>query len=270
MKKRILKLAVPFFMVAVLVAATVYPLTSSQAAAKKTTYKVVIQNGSPEISLASINDGVAAPQIGKYDGSSFKMVVTEKATTEKVKSTGGTATYYPVTILAKTFKGPSSSYLMPGGGTTIAKTLMAKDAVGKLYLSGGDVDVSQIQGEKKATTKIGDGKEDPAYSLVIPVDFLSTMAQDGKVYMSMKQSAYMTTGIATITASGVKGGLNGKALPANDTTKTLPNPLVGVPLDLEKGTGTIVGVTGIMNVANKVVGSIDQISAQKWILQISK
>lgn len=161
MKERILKLGVPFFLVAVLVAAGVYPITS-QAAAKTTTYNVVLQKGTLGISLTSVNKGGASPVTSDYVGFSFKMVVTEKLTTEKVKSTGGKASYYPVTILAKSFSGKPSEQLMPGGTTSVTSTKLKSDAKGKLYLSDGDVDVSTVVGEKKVTTKIGDGKADPA------------------------------------------------------------------------------------------------------------
>src|SRR4030042_1010125 len=144
MKERMLKLGVVFFLVAALVVAGVYPVTSSQAAAKGTTYNVVLQKGSPSVTYISINGGAPSPQLSEGTGISFKMVVDAKAKTEKVKSTGGKATYYPVTILKKSFSAPKSKMPMPGGGDhAITTMVMKKDAKGKLYIEGGDVDVSR-------------------------------------------------------------------------------------------------------------------------------
>ena len=172
MKARILKIGIALFLVAVIVAAGVlasHPGTS-QAAAKGTTYKVVLQKGSLSLSIVSINDGASVPQKGSLENTSFTIVVESKLKTEKVKSTGATAEYYPVTLVAKSLKSPTVEYPMIGGGGTAVKSLtIPKDGKGKLYISGGDVDCSVVQGEKKATVKIGDGKADVKGSLFIPI-----------------------------------------------------------------------------------------------------
>src|SRR4030042_4848183 len=109
MKERILKIGVPLLLVAVLVAAGVYPITSSQAAAK-TAYTVVLQKGSGSLSLVSINDGAMAPQTDNSEAVTFKIVVENKLKTEKVKSTKGKASYYPVTLPAKSYKAPTTKF----------------------------------------------------------------------------------------------------------------------------------------------------------------
>jgi len=94
-KKRLLNAGVPLFLVAVMVLATILvsaPVTS-QAAAKTTTYNVVVQKGSPVLSLVSTGGGAPAPSGGQNEGTSFQLVVGTKLLTEKVKSTKGTATY---------------------------------------------------------------------------------------------------------------------------------------------------------------------------------
>jgi hypothetical protein len=101
MKERLLKRGVTLFLVAVLVVAGVLASHPVQAAAKGTTYQVVLQKGSPVVSLVSINGGAPAVSGANNETTTFQMVVEAKAKTEKVKSTGGTATYYPVTIIAK-------------------------------------------------------------------------------------------------------------------------------------------------------------------------
>jgi hypothetical protein len=269
MKERLLKIGVLFFLVAALVVAGVYPVTS-HGAAKTTTYNVTLVKGTLGLSLDGINDGSPAAQSSDYTGFSFKMIVTEKATTEKLKT--GPATYYPVLIPAKSWKGKPSEQAIPGGTTSVTSTLLKSDAKGKLYLSGGDVDVRTVVGEKKAVTTIGDGKVDPANSLVIPMNLtvVGVVKETGKTYLTMPMSQTLTTGTSYVVAQGVKGGLNGKAYPDSDNTKTLPKPLVGTPLDLNAGTGALAGTTGAMNIVGKNIGSIDFITASLWVMQISK
>ena len=75
------------------------------------------------------------------------MVVDTKAKTETLKT--GKASYYPLTIIAKTFKAPIYRYKATATrGVLDAEitTTMPKDAKGKLYVSGGDVDVSMAVG----------------------------------------------------------------------------------------------------------------------------
>jgi hypothetical protein len=275
MKERLLKRGVVLFLVAVLVVGGVlasHPVTS-QAAAKGTTYTVVVQKGSPQVSLVSINYGTAVPQISQNEGMSFQILVDSKAKNEKVKSTGGTASYYPVTILAKSFKAPTSRVpMMGGGGYAITSLSMPKDSKGKLYISGGDVDVSAVQGEKKATFKIGDGTVD-AGALIIPINILMSikMEDTGKQWMTTLTGGYWTTGKSYIIVKGTKKSkLEGKAQPDNDTSNNLPKPLVGAPVDLAAGTGTLVNVNGLLNTKNKQIGMLDYLNGGVWVMKITK
>ncbi len=271
MKERLLRTAVVLFLLAVLVVPGVLPITS-QAAAKGTTYNVVLQKGSVTLALVSINDGASAPSVGKVDGVSFSMVVGTKLLTEKVKSTGGKASYYEVTIPAKSYKSLTGDAMMPGGAKVITYSRLSKDAKGKLYVSGGDVDVSNVQAEKKLTSKIGDGKDDPKGSLLILFPVVSEIKykDSGKIFMSTPMTTYFTTGKSYTMVKGSKSGLEGKAIPDNDTTNTLTKPLVGVSLDLEAGTGTMVATTGIMNQKNKTLGMMDYLASQIYIMKITK
>jgi len=135
-------MGVTLFLVAVTVAALVLSsLPVLSQAAGGTTYNVTILSGSPLLTIASVNGSAAGPQVAKLEGTSFKMVVDAKAKTEKLKT--GSATYYPVTIIAKSYNAPTMKFMMPGG-TAIQSSFMAKDAKGKLYTSGGDVDVTVL------------------------------------------------------------------------------------------------------------------------------
>ncbi len=272
MKIRSLKWGVTLLLVAVMVMAGVlssYP-GKSQAAAKGTTYNVVLQAGSTSVILVSINDGASIPQLNPQETISFQMVVEAKAKTEKLKT--GPASYYPVTIIAKSFKAPTKEMPMVGDlGMAVVSASLAKDAKGKLYISGGDVDVSQVMGEKKLTTKIGDGKVDAEGSAIIPIITVSTVTlkSNGKVFMQTKTSAYLTTGQSYTLVKGSKSGLEGKALPNDDSLKKLPQPLVGKPLDLNAKTGTLVATSSLMNVKNKTMGIVDYLSSQYWVMKIN-
>jgi len=275
MKERLMKKVVTLLLVAVTVAAGVFAsLPGVSQAASGTTYTVVLQSGSATVSIVSINDGASVPQTGKLDGTTFKLIVDSKLKTEKVKSTGGTASYYPVTLLAKSYSSPKAEYpIIGGGGTAVKSSYLKGDAKGKLYTSGGDVDYSVVQGEKKAAYKYGDGKADPNGSLFLPLNLVSsiTAKETGKKMMDVLQVVNLTTGTCSLIAQGVKGGVNGKGLPANDTTKLLPNPFTGVPIDLNAGTGTVIAASGAMNGANKMVnGTVDNITGQVWVMKISK
>jgi len=267
-----MKKGVALLLVAVMVSAGVLaglPVTS-QAAAKGTTYNVVIQKDSPLVSLVSINNGSVAPQTGTNEGITFQMVVDAKAKTEKLKT--GPASYYPVTIPKKSFKVPVTRFPMVGGGMSKQTTVLTGDAKGKLYTSGGDVDVNSVMGEKKLTTTIGDGTVDPAGSLVITVATLTTVINEstGKAAMTTNMLLSFTTGKNGIRVTGSKSGNEGKALPANDTTKSLANPLVGAPVDLAAGTGTLVGTTALMNLKTKAFGELDMMVGEIWVMKISK
>ena len=194
MKEHILKIGVPLLLAAVLVAAGVYPITS-QAAAKGTTYQVEIQKGSSLLAFASVDGGTPGGFPSPQEGITFQMIVGSKLLTEKVKSTKGTASYYEVTIPKKSYKAPTQEFAMPGGGTAVRGSYIAKDAKGKLYVSGGDVDVTSVL-SKKQTSKIGDGTADPAGSFLILIDTVSTLADKatGKFLMNAPSTSWYTTG----------------------------------------------------------------------------
>ena len=270
MKAGLLKWGVTISLVAVLVVVGVFPITS-QAAAKGTTYNVVVQKGSPVVSLVSVNGGAPAPNVGQNEGTTFQIVVGSKLLTEKVKSTGGTASYYEVTISKKSFKAPINEYMAPGGVKLVQTSVMTGDAKGKLYVSGGDVDVSNVL-SKKLTSKIGDGTADPKGSLLIQINYVANLVDKstGKALMKAPQTTYFTTGKVYTIVKGSKSRLEGKAIPNDDTTKSLPTPLVGQPIDLDAGTGTLVGSNGALNVQNKLLGINDNLGGQLWVLKITK
>jgi hypothetical protein len=265
MKKNMRKIGIMLLLVAILVAAGVYPLTSSQAAAKTITYNVEILKGSKSLSLASVNGGGAAVSGSDNVGMSFKMVVTQKAAKDK----GGS--YYPVTIPAKGVKYPSSEAKMPGGTTAVTISTVTKDGTGKLYFNGGNVNVSSVVGKKLTTTIGADGQAGSANSLVVNLNSMvvSTIKETGKTYLKMPAAFTFTTGTAYIVCQGIKGSLNGKALPDNDTSKTLPKPLVGVPLDFNAGTGTLVGVGGATGLKSGI-GLLDWIEGTIYLMKITQ
>jgi hypothetical protein len=270
MKAGLLKWGVTISLVAVLVVVGVFPITS-QAAAKGTTYNVMVQKGSPTVSLVSVNGGAPAPNVGQNEGITFQMMVGSKLLTEKVKSTGGTASYYEVTIPKKSFKSPVNEYMAPGGIKLLQASVMTADCKGKLYVSGGDVDVSSVL-SKKMTTKIGDGTADPKGSLLILINTVANLTDKstGKALMKAPQTNYFTTGKSYCIVKGSKSRLEGKAVPNDDTTKSLPTSLVGQPIDLDAGTGTLVGTSGTLNVQNKLFGVTDSMGGQVWVMKITK
>ena len=278
MKERLLKRGVVLFLVAVLVVAGVlasHPVTS-QAAAKGTTYQVVLQKGSPVVSLVSINGGAPSVSGANNETTTFQMVVEAKAKTEKLKT--GPATYYPVTIIAKTFKDPGSHYNTPYGEETmdmaITKTL-AKNAIGKLYISGGDVDVKNVQAEKKLTQTIGDGTTDPAGSLIIPIMLFNLNYQVvNRDIIIGKEKVWITTLTTGQSSTLVKGSkssvaFEGKVLPDDDTSVMLPKPLVGTPINLVDGTGTLVVTECSMNMSVMMIGKTDHLRSFIWKMKIT-
>jgi hypothetical protein len=270
MKARMLKIAVILFLVAVLVEAGVYPMTS-QAADKGTTYNVTVQKGSPTVSLVSANNGAPMVNPGSNETSTFQMIVGSKLKTEKVKSTGGTASYYEVTIPKKSWRSRTDEYPNPSGGTLKQYSVLKGDAKGKLYVSGGDVDVSSVL-SKKVTSTIGDGTANPAGSFLIKADLVTylTDKSTGKNAMTLPMSTYFTTGKSSITAKGTKSKLEGKTMPNDDTTKSLTTPLVGQPIDLEAGTGTLVATPGALYIKTKVLGVSDFLIGEIYVMKITK
>jgi hypothetical protein len=276
MKKQILKTSVSLMVIGVIIVAGVlatHPVISQAAA--KTVYNVTLLKGSSTVTVASINDGTPALQSGSLEGTTFQLIVEGKIKTEKVKSTGSKAEYYPVTLVAKSWKSPTVEYpIIGGGGTAVKSSYFKGDGKGKLYVSGGDVDYSMTQGEKKATYKYGDGKADLQGSLFLPITAVSALTnkETGKFMQNVVQLVNLTTGTCSVIAQGVKGGLNGKALPADGkSTKLLPDPFIGHAIDLDAGTGTAIAVSGAMNGKNKMInGTVDNITSHVWIMKITK
>jgi len=271
MKERLLKRGVTLFLVAVLVVAGVLASAiPAQAAAKGTTYNVTLLKGSGVVSMDSIGGGTPVPMPADFEGFTFQLVVEAKAKTEKLKT--GPATYYPVTIIAKSFKGPTTRFpMIGGGGYATVVNVIQKDAKGKLYTSGGDVDVSQVAA-KKMKTQIGDGTVDPAGSMVfqsLSVASVITLESTKKVVMTSPTAYTATTGKCYSIAKGSGTRVDGKALPDNDTSKTLPNPLVGQPVDLNAGTGTLAGTGATFGQKNKTFGAVDYINGFFWVMKIT-
>ncbi len=266
MKKRILRIAVPLFLVAVLVVAGVYPITS-QAAAKGTTYNVTLTTGSATVSLASVNDGAPAIQQSSLEGSTFQLIVGSKLITDKKSG----ATYYEVTLPKKSWKSPTAEFPMIGGGGTAVKSSYLKaDGKGKLFVKGGDlVDYSVVQGEKKAVYKWGDGTVDPEGSMLLTMNQVSALSLKGqsKVLSEVLQTVNLTTGTCSIKIQNTKGQISGKGLPDNDTSKKIPIPYKGAAINLQAKTGTLVSASAAMNGKNKMVnGTVDNATVQYWVL----
>ena len=263
MKARLLKRGVPLLLVAVTIAALVLSSLPviSQAAAKGTTYNVVIQGGSPVVALVSVNGGAGAANPGTMAGVTFQLVVGAKLAKDKSGS------YYPVTIPAKSWKAPTNEYAAPGGVKLINYTSVAGDGTGKLYPSGGAVDVSNVLGAKLASTISGAG---PAGSMIIQMTTVSNLIDksSGKSLMKVPNLTSFTTGKSYLIVKGTKSRLEGKAVP--DSINGLPNPLVGTPVDLNAGTGTLVATQGGLNVKNKLLGVNDNIVGQVLVMKISK
>jgi hypothetical protein len=214
-------------------------------AAAKTTYNVTILSESPSVALISVSNGTLFSQQGTGEGITFQMIVDGKAKTEKVNSTKGTATYYPVAI--NKIKIPDTYFTQDGNKFKV--TTKAANAKGKLYVSGGDVDVSQVMGEKTAKETIGDGTANAENSLIVPISLVvTTFGPSGKKMMTFKTLSTWTTGQSRTEVKKSKSGLEGKALPDDSPAGGLPNPLVGAPLDLNAGTGTLVSTAAIMNI----------------------
>jgi len=229
----------------------------------------------PGKGLASeILDPIVIPQ----EGITFQMLVATKAKTEvlKVGTTKTKASYYPVTILYKTYKDPGGHYAIAYGEETLDGMLitkLAKDAIGKLYISGGDVDVSNVQTEKKPTQKIGDGTTDPAGSLIIPIMLFNRQYEVvDKGIVIAKEAKWvttLTTGQSSTLIKGSKSAFEGKVLPDDDTSGMLPKPLVGQPIDLKAGTGTLVVTECAMNVSVMMLGKTDYPRSFIWKMKIT-
>jgi hypothetical protein len=264
MKERLLKWGVPVLLAAILVVPGVLASAPgvAQAAAKGTTYNVVLQKPSPIVSLTSINGGVGVPEPAEQAGVTFQMVIGTKAAKD------GSV---PVTLIAKSFKSGVDKFPMVGGGGMADRTtVVLKDAVGKFYPNGGGaVDVSVVAGAKVNTTFSGNGAPG---SMILPLTLVSvlTLESTGKVFMTTPTFQYMTTGQSSVVAKGSKTRLEGKSYPADDTTKLLPNPLVGKPIDLAAGTGTLVATQASFGNKNKTVGTVDLIGGLVWVMKITK
>jgi hypothetical protein len=90
------------------------------------------------------------------------------------------------------------------------------------------------------------------------------------MFMTTLSTSYYTTGKSYTIVKGSKSRLEGKAMPDSDTSKALPTPLVGQPLDLDAGTGTLVATGGALNQKNKTLGMIDTVTGEIWLMKITK
>ena len=228
-----------------------------------------VNNESPTITLNSNNLAPVEGQIDAGERMTFALVVDGKLKKTKVKIAGQKveATYQKVKIPKKSYIVPVARYESPMGTVVVTQTLKS-DAKGKLYITNGDVDVSQVI-KKKAKTKIGDGTADPAGSLLIKLktELKIVIEETGEKFMGMKTESYLTTGMVRIVVQGSDSPLEGLALPKDDRSGLLTTPLVGVPLDLEAGTGTLVGISGFMNMKS-ALGRSDSITLQVRVLDI--
>jgi hypothetical protein len=264
MKERILKWGVPLFLAAILIVPGVLASVPSMSqAAGGTVYKVTLVKPSPTQNWTSINSGAAANEPAENSPASFQMVIGTK-----VAKDGSV----PVTIVAKTFKGPSTRFAMIGGGGYADSVLtMAKDAVGKYYpKAGAPVNINVVAGAKGS--KITFSGSGAAGSMVIPVTTVDVISLEstGKVVMQTIIPYTMTTGTAYIIVQGTKTRLEGKAFPDSDKQHVLPSPFQGSAIDLNAGTGTIVGVGVSLGQKNKTFGLVDCVNAMAWTMQISK
>jgi len=288
------------FLVAVLVVAGVLASHpgKSQAAAKGTLYNVeILDTATPfDVSKPTVNNespfvtrqvlpgkGLASeildPIVIPQEGITFQMLVGTKVLTEtlKVGTTKTKVSYYPVTILYKTYKDPGGHYAIAYGEETLdgmIKTKLLKDAIGKLYFNGGgDVDVKNVQAEKKQTQIIGDGTTDPAGSLIIPIMLFyrqyDVVDKGVTIAKEAKWTSTLTTGQNSTLIKGSKSAFEGKVLPDDDTSGMLPKPLVGQPIDLKAGTGTLVATECSMNLGVMMLGKTDYPRSFIWKMKIT-
>jgi hypothetical protein len=264
MKERLLKWGVPLLLVAVVVApAVLASVPGVSQAAGGTTYNVTLQDPSWTQNFTSIKGGAPSPEPAKNAGTTFTMVIGTKAAKDGS---------LPVTISAKSYKSaPSRFAMIGGGGYADAVLTMTKDAVGKYYPKGGaPVDVSVVFGAKGAkATFSGSG---PAGSMIIPLTTVDviTLESTGKTVMSTAIPYTFTTGTADIVVQGTKTRLDGREFPKNDPDKYLPNPLTGSPLNLQAGTGTLVGVGAETGEKNKFFGTVDCLNATVFQMTFTK
>jgi hypothetical protein len=250
-------------------------LPGEAEAAKKTIYNVEIlntdtlwtmtdptaNNESPAVWVASPYKAVPGPERGVIasEGITFQLEVKEKAKTKKVRigKQKVKTTYYPVTIKKKSFKAPIAEYVIVQGEDVYEMemvTKMTKNAKGKLYISDTDVDLSHVQGigVKKPKTRIGDGTVDPPGSPIIGMKFVIRHGSGGETLWTDKVTTTWTTGKSSTLVKGAKSWLEGMAFPEDDPSGLLPTPLVGEPLDLDAGTGTLVSTATSKNMKPKV------------------
>ena len=79
----------------------------------------------------------------------------------------------------------------------------------------------------------------------------------------------LTTGQSRTLVKGSKSGFEGKAMPDDDTSGMLPKALVGQPVDLKAGTGTLVVTDCSMNVNLMMTGKTDFPRGYVWKLKIT-
>jgi hypothetical protein len=100
-------------------------------------------------------------------------------------------------------------------------------------------------------------------------EILMTTVDTGDKFMKLKTGSYMTTGRTQLVVTKSKTALDGMTMPDDEETGFIPKPLVGEPIDLEAGTGTLVSTSGLIK-AKSALGRVDNINASMYVLSISR
>jgi len=237
------RVILPIILVMVLATAGLIGIASgANAAAKGTTYTVTLGAGSGQDSTSGYGGTKATMEVPGDLSGSFQMIVDAKG---------------KVLIPKKTFK---ITQVLGGSakGYTSDMTIK-KDVKGQIGKG------ANVQGVLSKALKVKTSKDNTKGSLYVVFEMVS-VAKDpsGNVVATVSNTTYLTTGKATITAKGTK------ASPLEGKTKSG----TGKPIDLDAGTGTLVGIAG--NVALKTTDkqaagqAMDNISLMTLVMKISK
>jgi hypothetical protein len=237
------RVILPIILVMVLATAGLIGIASgANAAAKATTYTVTLGEGSAQDSTSGYGGTTAKMDVPGDMKGSFQMIVDAKG---------------KVVIPKKTFK---ITQVMGGAakGYTSDMTLK-KDVKGQIGKG------ANLAGVLSKAMKIKASNDKTKGSLYVIFDLVS-VAKDpsGTTVATVNNTMYFTTGKATITAKGTK------ASPLEGVTKSG----TGKPIDLDAGTGTLVGIGG--NVALKSTDkqsagqTTDNLSLMTLVMKISK
>jgi hypothetical protein len=289
----------PLFLIAFLVASGLLAVFPGQAHAAKITYKVMIMdpgtpwsrdlpgvnNESPVSTIVLINGESQPPAIEANEGLTFNLVVDTKLKKKKVKIGGEkvVAYYHKVKIPKKSYRAPVAEYWSPMGQLRTEQVLKS-DSKGMLYTENGDVDLYTVVKGKKGKTKIGDGKVDPyaredfqgAMIIKQKTQITIFVISTGEKFMKLKQTSYMSTGQANLVVTKSKTKFDGLRWPQDDKSGVLKGDLIGPaggvqgqPIDLDAGTGTLVGHSAVMK-AKIALGRNDSISSIVYVMSIKR